>query len=207
MAKVLGGIASSLSGRAEGIVFVQLNGKVYTRRVPQYKKSSWTPRQAAARKRFATINSFCKMFQGSVIPQIWKPAAVNMGGHAFFLKTNMKAFDAEGNLLDPKMLKLSTGKLTWPAVFNVNRLAEGSQTIEVNWPKDQVLGGIHLKDELIVISAGEGQFSDLKETNITRGQLKGSFELPELEVPATHLYLFFGSRDRVNYSESICVEI
>lgn len=207
MAKVLGGIASSLSGKAEGTVFVQFNGGVYTRRAPRYSKSSWTANQAAARKRFAAINHFCRQFNDSVIPQIWKPAAVRMGGHAFFLKTNMAAFDSEGNLMDPVMLKLSTGKLTWPDDFKVNKLIGESQTIVVSWSEDQVLGGIHLKDELIVVSTGQGMFSDILETGIARGMLHGSFELPNLDVQASHLYLFFGSRDRRNYSESRCYEL
>lgn len=207
MAKVLGGIASSLSGKAAGTVFVQFNGKVYTRSAPQYSKSSWTPAQAAARKRFAAINHFCRQLSPTVIAQVWKTAAVKMGGYAFFLKTNMAAFDQMGNLMDPHQLKLSTGKLTWPDGFEVTRLAEGSPVIQVRWAEDEVLGGIHLKDELIVVSHGEGQFSDLAETGITRGMLIGQFELPQLAVPATHLYLFFGSRDRRNYSESRCVEI
>lgn len=207
MAKVLGGIASSLSGKAEGTVFVQFNGSVYTRRAPQYRKSSWTANQAAARKRFAAINHFCRQFNDSVIPLIWKPAAIKMGGHAFFLKTNMAAFDAEGNLSDPQLLKLSTGRLTWPEGFSVKRKEGEPNTIEVSWEVDQVLGGIHLKDELIVISAGEGKYSDILETGITRGMLAGSFELPKLEAETSHLYLFFGSRDRRNYSESRCMEI
>lgn len=207
MAKVLGGIASSLSGKAEGTVFVQFNGGVYTRRAPQYRKSSWTPNQAAARKRFAAINHFCRQFNDSVIPLIWKPSAIKMGGHAFFLKSNMSAFDQEGSLLDAKLLKLSTGKLTWPDDFNVKRKEGQPDTIEVSWAVDQVLGGIHLKDELIVISTGEGKYSDILETGITRGMLTGSFDLPKLEAETSHLYLFFGSRDRRNYSESRCMEI
>lgn len=207
MAKVLGGIASSLSGKAEGTVFVQFNGSVYTRRAPRYKKSSWTPNQASARKRFAAINHFCKQFNYSVISQIWKPAAIKMGGYAFFLKSNMAAFDTDGNLLDPMMLKLSTGKLTWPEEFIVRRKEGQPNTVEVNWAVDQVLGGVHLKDELLALSAGEGKYSDLIETGITRGQLKGSFTLPDIEAQTSHLYLFFGSRDRKNYSDSRCVEI
>ena len=207
MAKVLGGIASSLSGKAEGTVFVQFNGGVYTRRAPQYTKSSWTANQASARKRFAAINYFCRQFNDSVIPLIWKPSAVKMGGHAFFLKSNMPAFDAEGNLSDPKLLKLSTGKLTWPEGFTVKRKVDQPNTIEVSWEVDKVLGGIHLRDELIVISAGEGKYSDILETGITRGALSGSFDLPKLEAEAKYLYLFFGSRDRRNYSESRCEEI
>jgi hypothetical protein len=207
MAKVLGGIASSLSGKAEGTVFVQFNGSVYTRRAPQYRKSSWTQNQGAARKRFAAINHFCRQFSPSLIPLVWKPSAVKMGGYAFFLKSNMAAFDSEGNLMDPKLLKLSVGKLTWPESFSVKRKEGEPNTIEVNWPVDKVLGGIHLKDELIVVSAGQGKYSDILETGITRKMLQGSFALPELEAEASHLYLFFGARDRRNYSESRCVEI
>jgi len=207
MAKVLGGIGSNLSGKAEGTVFVQFNGGVYTRRAPQYKKDSWTPRQAAARQRFGAINSFCRQFSYSVIPQIWKPAAVKMGGFAFFLKSNMPAFGLDGSLEDVKKLRLSTGKLTWPEEFEVHRAAELSNTVEVSWAKDMRLGGIHLKDELMGISAGDGQYSYVIATGIQRGALNGTFQLPVLPAEATHIYLFFGSMDRQNYSESICFEL
>jgi hypothetical protein len=56
----------------------------------------------------------------------------------------------------------------------------------------------------MAISAGEGYYSDILNTGILRGQKGGSFALPELKVAASHLYLFFGSKDRRSYSGSEC---
>jgi hypothetical protein len=62
-------------------------------------------------------------------------------------------------------------------------------------------------DKLMVISSGEGYYSAMVATGLTRGDQVGTFELPELPVPATHIYLFFESLDQRYYSDSICLEI
>ena len=207
MAQVKGGIGSMLSGKVEGFVFVQFNGGAYTRRAPRRKKDSSTPRMLLNQQRFREVNNFCGQFKYSVIPQIWNAAAEKMNGYAFFLKSNMSAFAADGSLGDAKKLKFSTGKLSWPEGFEARRSEVDANTIEVNWEKELHVGGIHLKDELMGISAADGQYSEITATGLFREKLNGSFELPELPTPATHIYLFFGSRDRRDYSESVCFEI
>ena len=109
--------------------------------------------------------------------------------------------------MDPKLLRLTTGKLTLPIGLIAGRPEVGGPIIEVSWPQDLNLGGIHLKDELMVISAADGQYSDIMTTGITRNDLNGSFELPVEPNDATHIYLFFESRDRRDYSESVCFEV
>ena len=211
MARVTGGNRSALSGKAEGLVYVQLNGQTITRRVPRFKKDSATPRMLLNQQRFREVNSFCALFKYSVIPQIWNGVDTRMSGYSLFLKSNMPAFGPDGSLEDAKKLRLSTGKLTWPEGFEVRRLVGEANTIEVSWPQDLHLGGIQLKDELMVISTGDGQYSDIKATGILRGQLGGSFELPSFPTPPAPspmlIYLFFGSRDRRDYSESVCFEV
>ena len=207
MAKVIGGIGSMLSGKVEGLVFVQFNGGTYTRRAPRRKKDSWTPSQLLVRQRFAAINNFCGLFKYSVIPQIWNGAAEKMSGYALFLKSNMAAFAPDGSLGDAKKIRFSTGKLTLPQGLEAGRPEVGGSIIEVSWPQDLHLGGIHLADELMVISSADGIYSDIKATGITRNDLNGSFELPTPPDTATHIYLFFSSKDRKDYSESICFEV
>lgn len=207
MAKVKGGIGLELSGKVAGLVFVQFNGGAYTRSAPHRKKNSWSPNQVLSQQRFAQINNFCGLFKYSVIPAIWNGVAEKMSGYALFLKSNMPAFAPDGILLDPKLLRLSTGKLIVPPGLTAGRPEAEGSFIEVSWQKELHTGGIHLKDELMVISAGDGNYSDLLETGIVRGQLNGSFELPELSAKATHIYLFFGSRDHRDYSESVCFEV
>lgn len=42
MAKVKEGARSNLSGKADGLVYVQFNGGVYTRKLPKRKKDAWS---------------------------------------------------------------------------------------------------------------------------------------------------------------------
>ena len=112
MARLRKGIGSMLSGKAAGMVFVQLDSETYMRVVPNRKKNSWTPKQLLHRKRFKLVNSFCTQFRSSVIPLIWNPMAKKMAGYALFFKANIPAFGLDGSLADPKMLQFSTGKTT-----------------------------------------------------------------------------------------------
>lgn len=207
MTQVRGGIESSLSGKFGDKVFVQLNGKAYMRRAPRRKKDSSTPAMLLNQKRFGEIMRFCGQFKDTLIPQIWNSAAVNTSGFRLFQKVNSPAFGKDGSLTDPKLISLSTGKLPLPQGLQAGKAKAGGSVIEVSWPKDLHLGGIHLYDELMVIGAGEGQYSEIKATGILREDLNGSFELPELTVPTTHIYLFFESKDRKDYSKSICFEV
>lgn len=207
MAQVKEGARTMLSGKADGLVYVQFNGGTYTRKVARRTKDSWTPRMLLNLQRFKEVNSFCGQFKYSVIPQIWNGAAEKMSGYAFFMKSNMAAFAPDGSLGDAKKLRFSTGKLLWPEGFEAHRSEDGANTIEVNWPKYLNVGGVHLKDELMVISAADGHYSEITTTGLVRSALTGSFELPAQPVAATHVYLFFGSLDRRDYSESVCFEV
>jgi hypothetical protein len=207
MTKVKGGIESMLSGKFGNMVFVQSYGKTYMRSAPKRKKDASTPAMLLNQKRFGEVIRFCSEFKSTVIPQIWNLAAVGTSGYRLFQKTNSPAFAKDGSLMDPKLIRLSTGKLILPQGFTAGKPELGGSVIEVSWQEDLHLGGIHLQDELMVISSGDGQYSDIKATGILRGNLNGSFELPELSAPATHVYLFFASKDRRDYSESICFEV
>ena len=222
MAIVKGGMGSMLSGKVEGLVYVQLNGQTITRKAPKHKKDSWTPGMLQNQQRFREVNSFCGQFKYSVIPQIWNGAALSnfskasnfgniyekkMSGYAFFLKSNMPAFAPDGSLADQKLIRLSTGKLNMPQGLVAGRPEAQGNIIEVSWEKELHVGGVHLKDELMVISAADGIYSDIMATGIPREAMHGTFELPTAPEQATHLYLFFASKDRTDYSLSICCEV
>ena len=207
MAKVTNGLGLSLSIKVEEMVYVQFNGGAYTRSAPRRTKDSYTPNMLNHQQRFGKVVKFCGRFKSSVIPQIWNTAAVKMSGYALFLKTNMPAFAKDGSIEDPKKIRFSTGKLIVPQVIEARRTTVDSTTIEVNWQIDAHLGGKNLKDELMFICVMDGSYSEITATGILRGHLNGSFELPENFNEASHIYLFFTSQDRRNYSESVCFEI
>lgn len=207
MTKVKQGIESMLSGKFGNLVFVQRQGKTYVRRAPQRRKDSSTPAMLLNQQRFAQIMSFCGLFKDSLIPKVWKQAAEGSSGFRLFQKVNSPAFAPDGTLPDVAKIQLSTGKLTLPQGMKVARKTAGSYLIEVSWSEDPDLGGIHLQDELMAITAGGGKYSDIIVPGITRGSLGGTIELPGEPAPASHIYLFFGSKDGNNYSPSVCFEI
>jgi hypothetical protein len=204
MAKVKDGARSQLSGKADGLVYVQFNGGVYARKLPTRKKDTWTPGMKLNEQRFKEVNNFCGLFKDSVIPQIWKGVNPRMSGYALFLKTNMAAFAPDGSIADAKKLMLSTGNLAFPEGLEVHRSGAEENKVEVSWPKEMHVGGIHLKDDLMVISSADGRYSEITATGIERNDLGGTFALPANPM---HLYLFFASKDRRDYSKSMCFEI
>ena len=99
------------------------------------------------------------------------------------------------------------GKITLPEGMQAQRTTVEGSTIRVQWEKELNIGGLTLRQPLMVISAGEGKYSAMKATGLTRGTIDGTFDLPALASPATHIYLFFESLDQRYYSESICFQI
>ena len=212
------GGGNKLTGMVGGIVIAERNGKQYYRRAPQREvKNSWTPAQLLHRQRFSKVNEFCNLFKHSLIPQIWNAATFSkvqnfgkvgitniMSGYALFLKTNMPAFAPDGSLEDAKKLQLSIGKLSFPPDLLAMRLASDHGSIEVNWTLEPHILGQRLSDELMVISAAHSLYSEITATGIKRGDLTGTFVLPPLPLPETHIYLLFASKDRRDYSPSRC---
>lgn len=206
MAKVVDILSNKISGRVGNVVYSQVNGQTVVRSLPRTNPDKRTPAQLRNQERFRHIHKFCAPFKRVLIPQIWNGQAKTDNGYNLFVKTNTPAFGPDGELLDPKKIKLSIGNLPLPEQLEVHRV-EGSNSIQVSWQKSATLGGVTLKDELMVISAGEGKFSEMMPTGIKRKDLGGTFELPELASPATHVYLFFESLDQRYYSESVCLEV
>ncbi|HET6557034.1 MAG TPA: hypothetical protein VFG54_06935 [Prolixibacteraceae bacterium] len=207
MAKVLSLLRGEISGKIGDKVYYQLNGRTVVRNMPA--KTKWTPtaKQAKAQQRFKSIIHYCRKFKNSVIPLVWDKLPDSWSGWSLFLKTNAPAFDPDGVPGDVCLLQLSMGKLTLPLEFTAHRKAGDPSVIEVSWKKNLSLGGVLLWDELMAVSAANDEYSSIISTGIKRGDLGGSFLLPALKAPATHLFLFFASNDRNNFSNSVCFEI
>jgi hypothetical protein len=195
------------SGKMGTVSVYPLWDKNIVRSLPGKRRGEGTPNQLRNQLRFKQIREFCAPFKTLVIPRIWNALGTTSSGYHLFMKTNSPAFDREGVLTDPKLIRLAMGKLPLPQGMQAQRTAPEALTIVVQWEKGSPWGGLPLRDQLMVISYGEGNYSDMQSTGLVRGNLGGSFELPPLKSPATHLYLFFESLDQRYYSESVCLEI
>ena len=207
MAEVQDIFGKVASGKVGTVSLYQLRGKSIMRSLRVDKKGPRTENQLRNQRRFKEIRAFCSQFKTLVIPQIWNGLATTSSGYHLFMKANSPAFDPEGIISDPMKIRLSMGKLTLPPGMHAQRTTAGGTTIEVKWEKDGPLAVQSANDQLMVISAGDGQYSPIKAAGLVRGNLGGTFELPALASSATHVYLFFNSLDQRYYSESVCFEI
>ena len=130
-----------------------------------------------------------------------------MNGYACFIKANMPAYELDGSIIDPKMIKISTGKLHLPMNLEASTETAGSDVIAVSWKNDPNLKGKRLNDELMAVSVNDGHYSALTPTGLLRSAQNGSFTLPVKPADATHVYLFFASQDGLDYTESVCFEL
>ena len=207
MARMKRNIGELVSGKIGNVVFFQLNGKSYVRAAPVRKKNSWTEEQQLYRQRISKASGYWRALRSEPMSKIWNGAAEQMNGYAWFMKLNMPALEMDGTLIDPKLLKVSAGKLTVPQNLNAERLNGDASLIAVSWQNDPHLRGERLNEELMVVSSANGKFSQVTATGIARGAMNGSFALPQHPTTATHIYMFMASRDREEYSESLCFEV
>ena len=207
MAKMKRPVGDLVSGKLGNLVFYRLNGMSYVRSAPVRKKNSWTPQQLLHRQRFASAAYLWSQLKETNVASIWNLAAVNMTGYAWLMKANMPAFALDGSIIDPKMLKLSTGKLHLPMNMESSRESAGSAIIKVNWKNDPNMKGKRLEDELMAVSAADGHYSAMTPTGLLRSAQGGTFTLPVKPVSATHVYLFFASPDKLDYTDSVCFDL
>lgn len=211
MAKVKRYVGDHVSGKMGNVVFFQLNGQTYSRMAPHYSKESWNEEQRTHRQRFKNAVAFWRMAREAKISDIWNLGSEKMNSYALFMKANMPAFALDGSVIDPKMLQLSIGKLYLPHGLKALSVGNGVKRVEVEWKNDTLLRGERLKDELMAIITNGRNYLEVMPTGTKRGDLKGSFAVPEKEnvhmMDFTHVYLFFASQDRKNYTASSCFEI
>jgi hypothetical protein len=207
MARVKKYLGEMVNGKVGNVVFYQLNEKTFVKTVQQRQHDSWTQAQQLHRERFGRACALWRQIKYSQIPQIWNCGAQKMNGYALFIKTNLPAFAGDGSLIDARALKLAAGILSLPQEFTAQRKEPNQPIISVSWQNKAQPKGERLEDELMVISSTGDAYTDVMATNILRKDLDGEFKLPAINVPIKYIYLFFASRDRKEYSESVCFEV
>lgn len=207
MAKLKNSLEATLSGKIGNVVYVQMDGKTYARGVQKRRKDSWSEKQQLHRKRFRAVNDFCHKLLEEPLRKLWNQASPSGRGYALFVKTNMPVFALDGSMTDIGLLQMSAGKLHLPQSLKLVRVAGEDSLVETSWKNDPRLDGKGLKDELMAISSNGRIYSKILATGIYRSDMRGEFRLPELHFPATHIWLFFSSEDKKDYSASQCFEL
>lgn len=196
-AKIAGGI--QLSGKlGNGLVFVPYGDEMIVRTAPaQRKPNGWSSKQKAHRERFRAVSRHYRAYRDSIVKPIWNlSATVKYTGYNLFVQANMAAFDHNGEMSDPSLLHFSTGPVSLPQQFRVERLADDPTVIRIRWNPDLLNGQERSDDQLMgIFYAGDG--SHPFELKVSRSE--GEALLVGYAAPV-HLYLFFRRADGSAYS-------
>lgn len=207
MAKVIANEAAHISGKLKDVVYVRYYGGVYVRKAPSVRKESRTAAMLQNQQRFARINQFCSPFKDTIIPLIWNLADPNRRGYRLFIKTNSPAFEKDGSIVDPLLLKFSLGMLTMPKGLMAERMSPDADMIHICWQRESHIAGSRLNDELMLVSYDGENFSPMMATGLKRKQLQGDYLLPAMSRHISHIYLFFASPAKVMFSDSLGFKI
>lgn len=198
MAKVKGG---DISGMLGTLVFLKLNGQGVVRMAPKERpKNSWSDGQIMYRQKVKNLAAFWMKSVPSDIKRIFDSGAEKMTAYNLFLKTNLEAFHADGAQVDLEWLHLSVGKLPLPHKFKANSVAGDPGKIEVSWQDDSGIGLARPKDELTMVIAREGKFTNPIATGAIRKQQTAVVQLPAGIGMIQGIYLSFASKERGLYS-------
>lgn len=210
---MLRNLGEYVSGRIGNVVFVRTKTKSYVRAAPNCSKVQWTEQQKLYRQRMSNVSALWRSLKSEMFSPIWRKAADGMNGYAWFVKLNIHAFNIDGTLIDPELILVTDGPLVSPQKLTAERVVGDPSSIRVNWQNDPHLKPERLHDSLMAMSYREGTFSAITPTGLKRGDLSGSFSLPQVpgsKHPAnspTHLFLFMVSGDGLEGTQSLSFAI
>ncbi|WP_372776433.1 hypothetical protein [Mangrovibacterium sp.] len=148
--KNIGGL--QLSGKLGSLVFVTYGDETIVRIAPQKRKAdSWSLKQKQHRQRFVGAVRHYKAYRATVVTPIWScVATARQTAYNMFLKANMPAFNENGCVADPSLLRFSIGDLPLPQNFCAERCSDNPTQIDIRWdsthvsqlasPTDQLMG-------------------------------------------------------------------
>ena len=200
MAKIDYENGGRISGRIANIVYAK---DVARSRPRKRKASEWTPAQKLQRLRYRAVVDLYRKLRNSVIYPVWKHIdKIGYTAYNLFISENMAAFDTEGKIKDPSMLKLAIGEL--PRPFNMSAVINSGEPtkVEISWENDEAIDPERELDHLVAVFYNGKRFSRPVSTEFLRKEEAATLAFPENYGPGSYVYIFFGNRRQDAYCES-----
>jgi len=192
-----GGRLSGLIGNA---VFAGDNVRVRPRK---RRADEWTPAQKSQRSRYRAVVDLYKKLRNVLIMPVWKCAAQNgLTAYNLFISENMAAFDTEGKIKDPTLLKMAIGELPRPFNMTASINISDPTKVDITWENDEVIDLDRETDHLVAVFYNGQRFSRPVSTEFLRKDEAASLEFPEKYGPGSYVYVFFGNSRKDAYCES-----
>lgn len=197
-------------GRLGKVVFCKLNGVSYIRRLPEVVNNPNTPKQQAVRSRFRVAVRFFQKLKNTPLKGILDISAEGIcsSGYTFFMKTNLKAFRADGRIGDFSQLHFAGGKRQQG--YNLTGTMDERGMVTLNWENSVKADTSGRKDRLMVVALySDRAFSPmlLEDMNVQREAREAIFQMARSKKGKIHLYCFFVSPGGKKFSDSQHIQL
>ena len=197
------------SGMMNGVVYYEMNGKLYARNAPR-KRTEKEKENASAtvkgiNRRFRAIQQLYSIYRRKVSPDIWRLAAREEGkmAHNLFHSTNCGCLNAEGKMATPELFQFTAGTLLLPREMAVEALGGGQ--FRATWAEEREMATAAGTDKLqagVLYDNNLLALHTATEVSGTRGEGQGVFALDTAKAGGAHVYLYFAREDGTAYSPS-----
>lgn len=202
-------LASLISGKLpDGYYLIRQNGKTFVKKNPRKRKpEELSEDQKLRQAKFAGLSKFTSNNLNCLIHPIWNTYKIksNSGYHSF-IKANKPAFAMDGSILDYSILMASIGVLPMPFNLSAEKL-DDNPYFKITW--DYEYSGLHLSLFDFFCYAVFNERNQLIPyfTSIYRKDKEAIVNLSENLKDGDFIYVFFSSRDRSQFSNSLSIKI
>jgi hypothetical protein len=200
MGKISQGILGGVSGTVGNVVGGSWKGISYLRVKSDHYNDANSDKQISHRAKFSACVALARSIMDTIIRPIWKKKAVKMSGFNLFTKTNLPAFDGNGDIADFSQLQISIGDLPLPGNLSIQDDAAAEGGISVTWVDNSGVGSASATDKLRVLAICNGEVNVLQGVNITRNAGAANILLPFGPGVEVQVYVFFESVENGTFS-------
>lgn len=204
MAKYKQGVLGSFSGKVGAVVGSRWRDVNYIKSLPSGNKSN-SEGQKKQRGRFKAVVVLASTLMTSLIRPMWNLAAsTKLTGYNLFVKTNMQAFDLNGEFV-PENFQPTIGNLPLPTNIQIVDDTEKSAAIKMTWEDESELG-VGNGSDLLRILIYNGSRTTIVNTTVKRSAESANVDLP-VEPGKFQLYAYFEDENSKEFSISKHKEI
>ncbi|MGF7139776.1 DUF6266 family protein [Roseimarinus sediminis] len=202
MGRISQGILGGVSGTIGNVVGGSWKGITYLRVKSDHYNDANSEKQVKQRTKFAACVAFAKLIIDTIIRPIWNKKAVKMSGFNLFTKTNLSAFNADGDIGDYSQLQVSVGDLPLPENIVIADDAETEGGVSITWEDNSGTGSALASDEFRILAISNGEVNVLQDIEITRETESAKVLLPYGAGVEVQVYVFFESVENYIFSPS-----
>ena len=203
MGSIVFGSLGPVKGKVGNIIVSSWKGKPYVKSVPGERKSPPTQKELINRKKWAMAQAWLKPIKEFVRQGFsgYTPTVEGFLAAKSYLLKNAFEGEAPDLIINPALVKLSSGELLLPENIGVSKLT--TETIQFTWNTDNIDYDNRYDQVMLLAYNVESRYPVFNITGQFRSTGMDTLQLSVYGPGVYHLYLAFVAADRSSQSDSV----